>query len=186
MITKLPHSSFLAFLNVALVLVACSSSSTTPNEPNAPSNTDDETATTRTGLSFIAPCTAAACGEIPSSSKAEKPQCTPSAGACGWSDPDPNGSVSYRECPASECGPEPDASVCPAGTSFKGAACGSENEGACVWRSACTPPPSTTPCPDPDGCGEMPAIGVICKDGSNGTLECMQFGSKCEWQRSCE
>ena len=188
MMTKLPHSSFFG----VLFLIACSSTSSAPPQSTGggdgkpDTNTGGDTETIRTGLSFIAPCTAAACGEIPPSSKSEKPQCTPSSGSCGWADPDPNGSTSYRECPASECGPEPDASVCPEGTTFKGAACGSENEGACVWRSACAPPPSTTPCADPNGCGEMPLIGVVCKDGSAGTLECMQFGSTCKFQRSCE
>lgn len=184
MITKLPNSSFLGIL---MLVAACSSTSTPAPAANGGDGNDETPAeTTRTALNFVAPCTAAACGEIPPSAKSEKPECTPSAGECGWSDPDPNGSVSYRQCAASECGPEPDASVCPSGTTFKGAACGSENDGPCVWRSACAPPPSTTPCPDANGCGEMPNIGVICKDGTTGGLECMQFGSKCQFQRTCE
>ncbi len=184
--TKLLHSSLFS----VLFLVACSSSSTPPpssaNDGDDNNDTGKQTATTRTGLSFVAPCTAAACGEVPPSSKAETPACAPSSGSCGWSDPDPSASVSYRECAASECGPPPDASVCPSGTTFKGAACGSENEGACIWRSACAPPRSTTPCPDPNGCGPVPGLGVICKDGSTGHLECMQRGAKCEFQPSCE
>jgi hypothetical protein len=180
------HSHLLGAL-VAIAfgsLVACSNSESSTPPPADPSNTD--TGTTREALEFIAPCTAAACGEVPASTKSTKPACTSSAGACEWSDTSPDGTVSYRACAESECGAKPDASVCPSGTTYKGSNCGSENEGPCVWRSACTPPPSTTPCPDADGCGPMPAIGVICKDGSNGSLACMKQGNKCGWERTCE
>lgn len=164
------------------MLVACSSDST-PNEPSSPSPSDD-TATVREALEFVAPCVPEACGEVPSSSKASKPACVPSSGECTWSDPE--GSVSFRQCQATECGAEPDASVCPAGTSKKGSTCGSENEGPCAWHTACAFPPSTTPCPTEDGCGPMPLLGVVCDDGSSGELRCMKRGASCEWQPSCE
>jgi hypothetical protein len=174
-------------LLAALFLVACST--TTASTPNAPAQNppadDDKTATTRDALEFVAPCVPATCGEVPSSSKSTKPACSDTAGACGWSD-DPNGSVSFRQCEPSECGAEPDASVCPSGTTKKGATCGSENEGPCTWRTACAYPPSTTPCPDQNGCGPMPMIGVICNDGTSGELLCMKKGASCDWQRSCE
>jgi hypothetical protein len=172
----------------ALFFVACSSSNTTPGAANNPSNDPpaNGTGTVREALEFIAPCTASTCGEVPPSSKSKTPACSATAGTCGWSDPGPDDSVSYRACEETECGAKPDASVCPSGTTFKGANCGSENEGPCIWRSACVPPPSTTPCPDADGCGPMPEIGVICKDGSTGELLCMKNATSCGWQRSCE
>ncbi|MBX3263958.1 MAG: hypothetical protein KIS78_29125 [Labilithrix sp.] len=186
MTIKLLGSSLLGLLFIA----ACSSTTPAPS-PNTGGNgggegNGDGTQTTRSGLTFVAPCTATVCGEIPPSSKASKPECREASGACGWTDPSTDGSVSYRQCEETECGAKPDESVCPSGTTFKGAACGSENDGACLWRSACVPPRSTTPCPDPDGCGPMPEIGVICTDGSNGALECMQRGDKCEFQRTCD
>lgn len=173
---------------LGIVLAACSgaSSETTAPPPASPAPSGDDTATVREALEFDAPCTASACGETPASSTSTKPKCSAVSGACAWSDPSPNGSVSYRQCEDTACGTKPDASVCPAGTTFKGAQCGSENEGACVWRSACTPPPSTIACADVDGCGPQPAIGVICKDGTSGGLLCMKQGAKCAWQRSCE
>jgi hypothetical protein len=181
MTIKLVGSSFFGLF----FLVACSSTTTSSPSPNPGGGTGDDVSK-RTAVSFVAPCTAAVCGEVPESSTAEKPECTATAGTCGWTDPDPNGSVSYRPCEDAECGTKPDASVCPAGTAFKGAACGSENSGACIWRSACSPPRSTTPCPDPNDCGDMPLIGVICKDGSSGELACMKQGAKCSWERTCD
>ncbi|MBX3222020.1 MAG: hypothetical protein KF795_15995 [Labilithrix sp.] len=188
MTIKLLGSSLFGLLFVA----ACSSTTPAPS-PSGNGNGNgndtgngDGTETARSGLTFVAPCTASACGEVPPSTSAPKPECSNAAGACGWADPDPNASVSYRQCEEKECGAKPDESVCPSGTTFKGAACGSENDGPCVWRSACAPPRSTTPCPDADGCGPMPMIGVICADGSNGELECMKVGNKCEYQRTCD
>lgn len=180
---------FNPFSAAFLFIVACSGSTSTPDQPpGSPNDTgNDEPTTVREALDFFGSCTAAACGEVPPSSKAKRPQCTPSSGSCGWSDPDPNATVSYRQCEDAACGTKPDPSVCPEGTTFKGAQCGSENEGPCVWRSACVPPRSTTPCPEPNGCGdEVPGIGIICKDGTTGGLECMQIGAKCGWQPSCE
>jgi len=171
------------------LLAGCGSSTTASNAPpTSPGPGDDTspTGTVREALQFVSPCTAGACGEVPASSTSAKPACRTSSGACGWTDPSPNDTVSYRPCAESECGTKPDASVCPSGTTFKGAQCGSENDAACVWSSSCTPPPSTTPCADAEGCGAQPAIGVICQDGSNGGLECMQRGTTCVWQRTCE
>lgn len=179
--TTMLAASLFAFAFAA----ACSNSDDGGNTDPA-QNDDGNTATTREALNFVAPCTTSACGEVPSSSKSTKPTCAQLSGSCSWSDADPSGTVSYRPCAESECGTKPDASVCPSGTTFKGAQCGSENEGACTWTSACVPPPSTTPCPEADGCGPQPAIGVICSDGGSGGLECMKQGSKCVWQRTCE
>lgn len=175
-------------LAAILFLLACTGSTTTP-PPSAPpaDDTGDKTETVREALDFIAPCTASVCGEIPPSAKSSRPRCRSSAGACAWSDPpSPDDSVSYRACEESECGPKPDASVCPSGTTYKGAACGSENEGPCTWRTTCVPPPSTTPCEDAYGCGPKPELAVVCKDGSVGDLLCMKQGTRCDWQRSCE
>lgn len=172
-----------------LFLAACGSSSPAPSTPSADADdtvTPDDTPAARTALAFTAPCTASACGDVPKTSIATKPVCVASAGRCAWSDPDPNTPVSYRECEATACDAEPDASVCPSGTTFKGANCGAENEGECVWRSVCSAPPSTTPCSDADGCGGKPELGVICKDGSTGDLVCMKQGAACGWERTCE
>ncbi len=177
------HASHLA---AVLFLVACGSSSTTP--PSTPTDgTGEETETIREALDFVEPCTASTCGEVPPSTTSSRPQCRASTSSCAWSDPpSPDDNVSYRACEESECGPKPDASVCPSGTTYKGSACGSENEGPCTWRTTCAPPPSTTPCPDADGCGPKPELAVICDDGSVGDLVCMKLGAKCGWQRSCE
>lgn len=94
--------------------------------------------------------------------------------------------MSYRPCAESECGAAPGAEVCPSGTTFRGNSCGSENEAVCAWSSACTPPRSTVPCPDTDGCGPQPEIGVICQDGGIGGLACMQGASRCGWERTCD
>jgi|GEM_PF-835475 len=174
-------------LGLLFLVGACSSttsSSAPPEQP--PAASDGTTSTVREAFEFIAPCTSTACGEVPASSKATKPACRSSGSTCAWAEPSPDDTVSYRECAAKECGTKPDASVCPAGTTYKGSQCGSENDGACVWRSSCTPPPSTTPCPDADGCGGKPEIGVICSDGSTGDLVCMKQGASCGWQRTCE
>src|SRR5688572_11887601 len=100
-------------------------SSPPPASTNPPSNSGGEqTGTTREALNFISPCTAGACGDVPSTSKSSKPSCGPGSvpgspgggGSCGWSDPDPDGTVSFAPCEESKCGTKPDASVCPTGT----------------------------------------------------------------------
>lgn len=184
-----------AFAALSALVAACSGSSTDgPTTPgasnNPPTNQDPQnpgggTGTTREALTFTEPCAASTCGEVPSSNPSAKPVCAQAAGSCSWTAPDPNGSVSWRECKESECGAAP-GNVCPAGTEQGTSTCGSENEGPCKWQTACLPPKSTTPCATADGCGPQPAIGVICKDGSNGDLVCMQTGSTCNWQRSCD
>ncbi len=133
---------------------------------------------------FTSPCNAEACGSAPGS--LVSPHCKPAgSGSCGWSEDD--GSVSYRECPDADCGPKPDETICPPGTTYKGSQCGSENAEICRWSSACMLPPSTTPCPEPNGCGGRPELAVICQDGGVGDLLCMQLASgSCGWQRSCE
>jgi hypothetical protein len=32
----------------------------------------------------------------------------------------------------------------------------------------------------------MPLVGVVCPDAGTGTLACMQFPSRCDWQAKCE
>jgi hypothetical protein len=64
--------------------------------------------------------------------------------------------------------------------------CGSQNDAACTWTTVCVPPRATTPCPDQNGCGPEPALGVICSDGSTGGLACVTDGQKCSWQRTCD
>jgi hypothetical protein len=52
----------------------------------------------------------------------------------------------------------------------------------------CVPPRITTPCPQADGCSgqQVPAIGVICKDGSTGGMTCVTDGEKCFMERDCD
>jgi len=134
------------------------------------------------GFAFVSPCSATRCGDAPGS--LERPRCAPQQEGCTWREDE---SVSFRQCPESDCGPAPGAEVCPAGTSFKSNTCGAENQGACVWHTSCAPPRSTTPCRDPQGCGDgVPAIAVLCSDGGTGGLECMQFATRCSFQASCE
>ena len=189
---NLLHTTGLLF---SFAVVACSSTTTSTKDdaqnPQNPPSSTTPTQTTRTALSFDGPCSTSACGEVPSSNTSSTPLCSPAAdtaNSCTWTDPDPNGTVSYRQCADSECPTTaPDASVCPVGLEFKGSTCGSENDGACIWRAACVAPLSTTPCPNPSGCGDAkPELGVICKDGSTGDLLCRQTGATCSWQRSCE
>lgn len=166
-----------------IAIAACSSESD-GDTPRSPSE-DPKADTAVTALEFVAPCNGQACGTPPSSGTSSKAACVEVASACTWK-ASPDTSVSFRPCADAECGAKPDASVCPSGTTFSGATCGSENEGRCAWHSACSPPPSTTPCAGADGCGPKPELGVICKDGSTGDLVCMQKGASCGWQRSCE
>lgn len=159
--------------------IACESSTETGPGPQG---IHPQPQPNRRAASFTSPCTARRCGDAPTS--ISSPRCKPSSDeSCGWTD---DTSVSYRQCPDIQCGAAPGPEVCPEGTTFKGSTCGSENEAACAWTTACAPPPSTTPCAEPEGCGEMPAIGIICKDGGVGGLDCMQFEGRCEWQRTCE
>lgn len=177
----------------ALLLTACSSATPSTGDANGGGTGDkpgvpDTTKTVHEALSFVVPCSASTCGDVPASSTSATPQCASTGGSCSWSGSAGDEPVSYSACEDRLCGDKPDASVCPAGTTFKGAACGSENDGACIWRSACGvgAGPSTTPCPNPDGCSAKPEIGVVCKDGSNGDMVCRSQGSKCGWERTCE
>lgn len=133
-------------------------------------------------VTFTAPCSAAQCGDAPGT--IASPRCKQEPSGCLWSD---STSVSFRQCAETECGAAPNASVCAPGTIFRGSTCGSENERACAWHTACAPPPSTTPCAKGDGeCGPMPLLGVVCDDGGTGGLVCMQFERGCNWQASCD
>lgn len=168
----------LLLLPALAIAWACESSS---GPDVAPDSIHPQPQPNRTEVKLTAPCTAAKCGDAPAT--LASPRCKPQPSECAWTD---DTSVSYRPCAESECGVAPGPDVCPSGTTFKGNACGSENESACTWSTACAPPPSTTPCASPEGCGPQPAIGVICKDGDAGALACMEFGSSCNWQRTCD
>ncbi len=185
----------ISILSALLLLTACSGATSTPStgSPSGAGTADkgavkDETQPIREALSFVAPCTASSCGDLPTSSSSARsaaPSCELAGSTCSWTDSgdDP---VSYSPCDEALCGIEPDATVCPAGTTFKGASCGSENDGACTWRSACAAAPNSPICPDPTGCGPKPEIGIVCKDGSVGDLACRSLGAKCDWERTCE
>ena len=77
---------------------------------------------------------------------------------------------------------------CPADTVQSSQICGSENQGPCVWTTVCVPPRVTTPCPQADGCSgkPVPAIGIICKDGSVGGMACVTDGASCFLERDCD
>jgi hypothetical protein len=96
---------------------------------------------------------------------------------------DPDEPVSYEPCDPSECGAIPQIG-CPSDYTLV-ESCGSVNGNACTWAINCIPPASTTPCATPDGCGPMPELGVICDDGSVGTLACMETDNDCSWQPQC-
>src|SRR5688500_8559125 len=129
------RGALLVIVSYLAVAAACETSPSTPGpdaiHPQPQPNGRD--------VKVTSPCTAATCGAIPN--ELEKPHCKPEPSGCAWSEDAP---VSYRACADSECGFAPGAEVCPPATTFKGAACGSENDGHCTWRAACAPPPSTT------------------------------------------
>jgi hypothetical protein len=143
-------------------------------------------------LEYVAPCTPAECdgSAVPQIGCADDSEptlsCAPDGnGTCHVTpvcDGD-DGVVSYEPCDPSECGPIPQIGCPPDYTYVE--SCGSENGAACVWTIDCVPPPSTTPCTIPDGCGPMPEYAPICEDGSTGTLACMQTDSTCSWQPQC-
>lgn len=176
----------LALVALTATLAAACEVASTSTEPPADDKGGDpispQPQPNRGAAKFTAPCNASTCGQAPGN--LEAPKCAPEErDVCSWSE---DTSVSYRQCAESECGTAPGSEVCAPGTTFKGNTCGSEDERPCAWTTACMPPPSTTPCPTAEGCGPQPAIGVVCKDGSNGELVCMQFETACNWQRSCE
>ena len=175
---------------LALALAACSSSS------GGGSGNGDDVGHSEHRLAYVEPCTPADCDGLPvpeigcADSSTPTLSCEPTGnGTChivpkcdGGAD-DPDEPVSYESCEESECGPIPQIG-CPDGDTLA-QSCGSENDGPCLWTITCIPPPSTTPCQTPDGCGPMPEIGVICDDGSSGSLACMQTGSDCSWEPQC-
>ena len=138
-------------------------------------------------LSAVGACAFAACGSLPSTlSDTPSVKCSgASSASCAWSARGDDSSVSYRPCSDSEC-PAAPAIDCPAGTVRSSQQCGSENDAACAWTTICTPPRTTTACPEQDGCGPEPLLGVICDDGSNGALVCVSNGQSCGWQRNCD
>src|SRR5205085_829561 len=124
--------------------LACASSS----DGNSPSAQD-----TKQTLTFQGDCTAVACSSPPSNlSTAPAVTCTGSTGAtCQWTPTGASSSTSYRQCSEAECPAKP-AITCPSGTTLASQTCGSENDAACTWTSACVPPRDTTPCPQANGC----------------------------------
>ena len=173
------------FLFLCTVSLAGACESSSDPEPGAGepggANLHPQPQPNRRETKFTAPCTSATCGDVPEA--LESPRCKQTDAQCAWTD---DTSVSYQSCPDSECGPAPGPEVCPSGFTFKGTSCGRENKGACAWSSGCEPPRSTVSCPDREGCGPKPELGVICHDGGVGDLECMQFDARCSWQRTCD
>jgi hypothetical protein len=165
--------------SAALLSIACGSA-----DQSAGANTPSHTHQT---LSAVGGCEFAACGSLPSTlASAPSVECSnETSDSCAWSASGDSGSTSYRYCSANEC-PTAPALDCPTGTVHSSQQCGSEDGAACAWTTVCTPPRDTTPCPDSDSCGPQPAIGVICKDGSNGALVCVTNGQSCSWQRNCD
>jgi len=162
---------------VLAVAAACESSS--PEQ--GPQNIHPQPQPNDGRVRISAPCTAAECGDAPA--LLASPHCKPEGPSCNWSD---DTSASYRQCADEECGVAPSPKICPIGTNFRGNTCGSEDGAPCRWTTHCAPPPSTTPCPTADGCGPKPEIGVVCSDGGIGELVCMEFPSRCAWQRTCD
>jgi hypothetical protein len=173
-------------LTVSVLLASCGGTSN-PETPNAPN------ANTRQAVVLQGECSIDACGAVPSSlGGATRVTCSPEESTqssdCGWSDSsDLDATVSYRQCEASECPPEPEVE-CPENTQTSSQACGSENEGPCIWTTVCVPPRITTPCPDVHGCDEIPLmeIGVICSDGTAGGFACVTDGQSCFLERDCD
>ena len=165
---------------VAVAVVACG---TSHSEDATPDGIHPQPQPNNGQISITAPCTPTTCGAAPSTF--QYPKCVPDKGTCKWID---ETTVSFEACDAAECGTVPGAEVCPSGTTFSGNNCGSENGASCAWTTACVPPRSTTPCPDPNGCGDAkPELGVICKDGSTGDLACFQLANgACAFQRTCD
>lgn len=165
----------------SIALPACGGS----EEPKNPS----DGGSIRQTLSANGECGFEACGAVPSSlSSAPKVECAASSDeACAWSEDAASGSVSFRQCADSECPAKP-AVECPSDTVQSSQYCGSENDAACAWTTVCVPPRVTTPCPQADGCAnqEVPAIGIICKDGSNGGMACVTDGNRCFMERDCD
>jgi hypothetical protein len=175
------NSSVLGWLFGVVLLSACGGT----EEAKSPG----EGGSTRQTLSASGECSFATCGSVPSSlANAPKVECSASSpDACGWSEDSASATVSFRPCAESECPPKP-AVECPADTVQSSQYCGSENDAACAWTTVCTPPRITTPCPQANGCDgqEIPAIGIICKDGSNGGMTCVTDGQKCFMERDCD
>lgn len=171
------NSMFVWSLLASLLPLACGASD---------QGSGAQTPKTSQTLSAVGDCAFAACGSLPSNlSSTPRVTCSsPSGTECAWS-ASSSDTTSYRQCAASEC-PSPPVIDCPSGTLRSTQQCGSTNGAACAWVTVCTPPRSTTPCPDADGCGPMQDIAVICSDNTTGTFVCVTDGAKCSWQNSCD
>jgi|SRR6187431_1735097 len=172
---------FCNFVICSMFLSACGGS----EEAKSP----NDRASTRQTLSVNGECSFEGCGAMPAAlASTSKVECgASSSGACAWSDEAAGDNVSYRQCVETECQPKP-AIECPADTVQSSQICGSENQGPCVWTTVCVPPRVTTPCPQADGCSgkPVPAIGIICKDGSVGGMACVTDGASCFLERDCD
>jgi hypothetical protein len=166
----------------ALLLAACSGA-------DAPAGGEDPNGGARQTLKATGDCSFQTCGAVPSSMESEVTVvCREDAGdSCAWSPSAADSTSSYRECGAEEC-PAPPAIECPETTVQASQRCGSENDAACAWTTACVPPRITTPCADAHGCDEQPVqtIGIICKDGSAGGFACVTDGRSCFLERNCD
>lgn len=164
---------------LALGLAACGGSEPSGKGPDSPS---------RQALIVTAECSFEACGSVPSSLSSEpEVKCSAQESDCSWSDTgdDDNGTVSYRPCADSECPAKP-AVNCPSNTVQSTQQCGSENNAACSWTTTCVPPRVKTPCADPNSCGPVPDLAVICSDGSASGLVCVTDGKTCFLERGCD
>jgi hypothetical protein len=203
---------FASTLTLASVFAAgCGSTSEPVREPSG-----DRIGTNPSELRYKSPCDANACKDLPipeigCASGEPVPVCAPARnGSCRWNitcpgasggggssgggsggpgsgtSTDPEGSVSFRICEASECrGPKPDA-ACPPDRKTGESVCGSENDAPCSWITSCYALPSTEKCPNPRGCGDAkPELAVVCPDGSTRELACMKSGNSCSWQPDC-
>lgn len=142
-------------------------------------------------LDYVSPCAPSTCTGSPAGDTSGAATCSSSAqGACGWSPgspgADPNGTVSFRECKASECPAQMPEIACASGYDQSAPRCGAENDGPCAWITACTAHPTDEACAE-GACGNaMPEIGVVCGDGGTGTLICGKTSAgTCGWQPKC-
>lgn len=205
------RSTFAPALASLFLLVACSSSSSSP-APSAPQGGDDDGAIGQgaAALEFRGDCSPSSCpglapeeggryvcstppgaagggaGSTPPGA-AGGGQSSPPGGGCGWSEPDPNATVSFRQCKETECATKPTI-ACPDGYVLAEGVCGSENDAPCAWTTSCVEKPSTEPCDESKCPQAIPAMAMLCGDGPDAPvadMKCMKMRSGCQWQPVC-